>query len=337
MLIGLLKKSVKTVISSPWGWRMSAPFRSRAVMSLMYHRINDQSAQFPGISVERFREQMQWVRNNCTPIRCEEIVDAARFAGKIRPPVVITFDDGYRDYHDVAYPILREYKIPAAVFLATSFMDNGGLIWTEAMSHALTITNKKSITLTFMGNRTYSLANALQRSQFLDEAKLVLKSISDIDRQKSLAELLVALGVLDPGQDLPRQMLSWGEVRATMDGTSYGGHTHTHPILSQLSAAAMEQEIRLCRDRLLAETNITPTLFAYPNGRRQDFNDATKAALKRSGFNLSFSTIEGLIDAGSDPMELRRQPACDTSLGNFAAIVAGVNHSSKVSSQKHGY
>ena len=316
---------------------MSAPFRPQAVTSLMYHRINDQSAQFPGISLRRFREQMQWVRNNCTPIRCEEIVDATRFAGKIRPPVVITFDDGYRDYHDVAYPILREYKIPAAVFLATSFMDKGGLIWTEMLHHALTTTNKKVIALIFMGNHTYSLANAPQRGLFLDEAKRVLKSLPDRDRLISLAELLDALGVRDPGQDLPRQMLSWNEVRATMDGTSYGGHTHTHPILSQLSAAALEQEIQLCRDRLLAETGITPTLFAYPNGRSQDFNDATKGALKRHGFNLSFSTIEGLIDANSDPMELRRQPASNTSLGDFAAIVAGINRPPKVGSPKHGY
>lgn len=316
---------------------MSAPFRRQAVASLMYHRVNDRSAQFPGISIRSFREQMQWLRNNCTPIRCEEIVDAARFAGKIRPPVVVTFDDGYRDYHDVAYPILREYKIPAAVFLATSFMDKGGLIWTEALRHALTITNKKVVTLIFMGNHTYSLADALQRSVFLDEAKLVLKRLPDIDRLASLAELLDALDVRDPGQDLPRQMLSWGEVRATMDGTTYGGHTHTHPILSQLSATALEQEIQFCRDRLLAETRITPTLFAYPNGRSQDFNNATKAALKRNGFSLSFSTIEGLIDANSDPMELPRQPACDTSLGDFAAIVAGINRSSKVSSQNHGY
>jgi len=337
MLIGLAKKSIKTIISSPWGWRMSAPFRPQAITALMYHRINGLNAKFPGISVGRFREQMQWVRNNCTPIRCEEIIDAARFAGRIRPPVVITFDDGYRDYHDVAYPILREYKIPAAVFLATSFMDYGGLIWTEALHYALTITDKKSITLTFMGDRTFSLANALRRSLFFVETKLVLKSISDINRQKSLAEVFEALGVRDPSHDLPREMLSWAEVRATMDGTSFGGHTHTHPILSQLSATALAQEIQICRDRLLAETSITPSLFAYPNGRKQDFNEATKLALKRCGFNLSFSTIEGLIDADSDPMELRRQAASDTSLGDFAATVAGINSSSKVNPRIHGY
>lgn len=337
MLIGLLKKTVKTVLSSPQGWRMSAPFRPQAVTALMYHRINGASAQFPGISVERFREQIKWVHSNCTPIRCDEIVDAARFAGKIRSPVVITFDDGYRDYHDVAYPILRKYKVPATVFLSTSFMDNGGLIWTEKLYRALTITDKKSITLAFMGNRTFPLVHPLKRSLFLDEVKQTLKSMLDGDRLASLVEILQALGVPHPEQDLPRQMLSWDEVRATMDGTCYGGHSHTHPIMSQLSAEALEQEIQLCQNRLVAETSKIPTLFAYPNGRKQDFNEITKAALKRHGFNLSFSTIEGLIDASSDPMALRRQPANDTSLGDFAAIVAGANSSLKVASQKNGY
>ena len=44
-------------------------------------------------------------------------------------------------------------------------------------------------------------------------------------------------------------MLTWDEVRATLDLTRYGGHSHTHPILSRLDRADAEREIRTCRDR----------------------------------------------------------------------------------------
>lgn len=325
MLMGLAKKSIKTCVASPWGWRLSAPFRSATVTALTYHRITAAGTVFPGIPVERFREQMQWVAANCTPIRPDEIFDAARRVDRMRPPVVVTFDDGYRDYHDVAYPVLRQYKVPATMFLPTDFIDNGGLIWTDKVYRAVMTTTRQSVNLSFMAGSDFMLTDEDARYAFIGAVKLQLKGLPDADRQRQMAELLFALDVADTEDQLDRQMLSWDEVRATLDGTSYGGHSHTHPILSQLSLEALDQEIRLCRDRLQAEIGTAPTCFAYPNGRQQDFDVRTKEALQRYGFKVAFSTIEGMIHADSDPMELRRQAANDSTLGDFAALVAGAN------------
>jgi peptidoglycan/xylan/chitin deacetylase (PgdA/CDA1 family) len=270
----------------------------------------------------------------------EEIFDAAKRISRMRPPVVITFDDGYRDYHDLAYPILRECKVPAAVFISTNFMDNGGLIWTERLHRAVMTTKKSSVTLAFMGKdgggRTFACNDAAARRHLLTEVKLKLKGIADAERRVFLEQMLTALDVAEPERGLDRQMLSWDEIRATREGTSYGGHSHTHPILSQLSAEALDQEIRVCRDRMRAEIGVAPACFAYPNGRKQDFSDAVKETLKRYGFNLAFATIEGLIQADSDPMELHRQPANDSAIGNFATLVAGANSGLR-SAQQSGY
>jgi hypothetical protein len=54
------------------------------------------------------------------------------------------------------------------------------------------------------------------------------------------------------------------------------------------------------------ETGDAPRLFAYPNGRATDFNDAAKAALGRHGFDIAFSAIDGLNDASTDWTEVRR-------------------------------
>jgi peptidoglycan/xylan/chitin deacetylase (PgdA/CDA1 family) len=131
------------------------------------------------------------------------------------------------------------------------------------------------------------------------------------------------LGVDSQDGGAGRQMLSWAEVRATIGLTRYGGHTHTHPILSQVSGERAEREIRLCHERIAAETGIAPRFFAYPNGRAQDFGDETKAILRRFGYELAFSTIEGLHAPGMDRYAIRRQPTGSTRLEDFAWLVAG--------------
>jgi peptidoglycan/xylan/chitin deacetylase (PgdA/CDA1 family) len=121
-------------------------------------------------------------------------------------------------------------------------------------------------------------------------------------------------------------MMTWDEVRTVSDLTWIGGHSHTHPILSRLTRDDLEREIGTCRDRIAAETGRTPTMFAYPNGTPADYNGETQAVLKRHGFNLAFSTTEGMVGPNTDWMAIPRIfPMADSSLANFAWRIAGMH------------
>ena len=101
-------------------------------------------------------------------------------------------------------------------------------------------------------------------------------------------------------------MMSWAEVRATMRLARFGGHTHTHPILSRVDEPRIEEEIKLCRERIASETGVAPRFFAYPNGQQGDFTPEAKAILVRHGFQIAFTAIEGVNGPGSDRLELGR-------------------------------
>ena len=113
-------------------------------------------------------------------------------------------------------------------------------------------------------------------------------------------------------------MLTWDEVRGTMDVTTYGGHSHTHPILSRLSREECERELRTCRDRLVAETGRAPRYFAYPNGGPEDFDAQTQELLRRHGFAVAFATTRGIAGADTDWMAVRRISDGDGSLADLA-------------------
>lgn len=315
---------VKRITASSLGWQsVGALARTRGLRILMYHRVGGSEVFFPHLDTGRFRSQMAWLRRNCTIIAPGDIAAACADPGLRKPPVLVTFDDGYRDYHDVAYPILKELGIPSVVFLATGLLDHGTLVWTDIVFWAFHATRRASVVPPWR-SEPFDLGAAAGRAQAVRESKAFLKAVDDRDRRAHVDALLERLGVAGEYAALDRQLLSWDEVRATMDLTSYGGHTHTHPILSRLDAAALETEIATCRERLTAETGVVSPYFAYPNGTAADFDERCKQALVRHRFTVAFSTIEGVNGASPDLMSLLRLPTAARSDADFAWLVAGL-------------
>jgi peptidoglycan/xylan/chitin deacetylase (PgdA/CDA1 family) len=324
MILRNVKRVVKRGFASSLGWRVAgAVVRRPGVIVLMYHRILGADRTLVGLPADRFAAQMRWVRDNCDPIGPERLVERARRPSRVRPAVLVTFDDGYRDYHDLAYPILKELRIPAVVFLATQFLDQGGMIWTDQVQWAAVSTKKARVKLPWSGELV-SLPDAAARDALGAKARGHLKKLPDTERTALLAPLLDELGPT-PARD--RQMLTWDEVRATQDFTCYGGHSHTHPILSKLDRAAADREIGTCKQRIEAETGRAPRYFAYPNGRPGDYTAETQEILRKHGFDVAFSTSEGIAGADSDWMAVKRFPGEAENLADFAWLAAGLMRS----------
>jgi peptidoglycan/xylan/chitin deacetylase (PgdA/CDA1 family) len=314
---------VKRAVASSWGWKaVGLAVRTPGVTVLMYHRISGTDHRLPGLPVEVFAGQMRWLRDRCDPVRPEQLVERAERPNRARPAVLVTFDDGYRDYHDLAYPILKKLDIPATVFLATSCMDEGGMIWTDQVQWAALSTSRDRIRLPWERESEIFLESPGARERLGARARAYLKGVSDEERRELLPRLLAELGEAPVPE---RQMLNWDEVRRTMDLTSFGGHTHTHPILSRLPHANAEREIRTCRDRIAAETGQAPTTFAYPNGQPSDYTRETKELVRSAGFSLAFSTTEGIAGLESDWLAIRRLPGDARSVHDFAWATAGLS------------
>lgn len=92
---------------------------------LVYHRIGRENS-WDGLTISErlFEEQMQFVRRRCRPMTLEALVRDV-FEGRVIPPraLAVTFDDGYADTYDLAFPILQRIKIPATLFITTAYMD----------------------------------------------------------------------------------------------------------------------------------------------------------------------------------------------------------------------
>jgi peptidoglycan/xylan/chitin deacetylase (PgdA/CDA1 family) len=205
----------------------------------------------------------------------------------------------------------------------TALVDEPGMLWTDRVQWAALSTPLPRLSVPwFNGGAPVELCDRRAREDFGMTARALLKTVPDAVRVARVEELLARLGGTAPAA---RQMLSWDEVRRTMDLTTYGGHTHTHCILSRLDRAGAAREIATCRDRIAAETGRTPRYFAYPNGSAADYTDETQDLMREHGFEVAFSSDEGIADTESDWMAVKRLPGIDEDVPGFVWLAAGLS------------
>lgn len=246
-------------------------------------------------------------------ISLSELVES-RKQGTVLPEnsVVLTFDDGYASNYELAYPILRKYHLPATVFVTSGFLDGEDMLWFQRVDLALGHTRKDKIDWKIGGKKMIlKFENRETRQQALVQLMPELKALPDTDLLNEINRLEQALEVSTPTpEQLPPPMrpLTWNMVCAMSNSglVQFGGHTHTHPILSRCDSLAMRAEITTCRDRLFTETGIQPVAFSYPNGQPEDFTLDIVRMVEEAGYQCACTTINARIDDSTSLFQLPR-------------------------------
>ena len=142
----------------------------RSIAVLVYHRVlpapDPLRASEPDL--EQFRREMRVLADCFRPLSLADAV--AALSTDDFPPggVCVTFDDGYEDNLRLALPILREFGIPATVFVASGFLD-GGVMFNDCVIDAVAASVKEELVLEALGSRRWPLTTLGQRRQCIDD------------------------------------------------------------------------------------------------------------------------------------------------------------------------
>jgi len=293
------------------------------VRILMYHR-------FPSADTRDFPEHCEYLRRHYHPVSLQQVADSYRDGTPLpRHAVAITVDDGYRDFLERGHPVFRAHDIPTTVFLVSGFIDGAVWLWTDVLNYLAAHSPRESVAFAATGiepPQRLSLRTPDERRAAARRIADRLKTMNDDARVRVLQMLPDAFAVELPDAP-PREHapLTWDEVRALADdGVEFGAHTRTHPILSKVTSAALEDEIVTSKRRIEEATGRRVIHFCYPNGRREDFTEETIAMLERAGFETAVTTEPGINERGAPRFVLRRLGVEPTNpMPYFQELLAG--------------
>ncbi len=108
-------------------------FPEEGVPVLMYHSISTIPGNSLGVPVKQFHEEIEWLhRQNYHSLSLEEFYQALANKTPVPDkPILFTFDDGYLDNYDEAWPTLRQNGFKATFFVVTNSVGPGMMNWNQ--------------------------------------------------------------------------------------------------------------------------------------------------------------------------------------------------------------
>jgi len=291
---------------------------------LVYHRVRASGGAWQGdphvlsADAEAFDTQMAYLTRHYAPVTASQAADALRGTAPLpRRAVLVTFDDGYRDFLSVAWPVLKRYRVPAVLFVPTAFPGTTLAFWWDEVYQIVTASSAVEIRLPGFGY--VSLRTPEQRRSALRALNRFLKSLPPDELPAHLERLRSALGSVDVGRSW---VCTWEELRRMAgDGLAVASHTRTHAAIPSLTERRLQEEVRGAHEDLVRELGQAAPFFAYPYGMA----DARAVPLLRElGYVAAFTSLSGRNVVGQcDPFLLKRHSVdFGDSLEHFAVNLA---------------
>ncbi len=215
--------------------------------------------------------------------------------GSDRRFACLTFDDGYRDNLDHAYPVLKRHDVPMAIYVATCMPDGTAELWWLALEYAIAGSDRIEVPAG-EGTETFECDTVERKYAAYETIYWRLRGM-DEEAKRAIARGIAARAGIDMPAVVRDLSMTWEEI-AWLAGdplVTIGAHSVTHPALSRLTDAQVEFEMAESRRLIGEHTRIRPRHFAYPYGDPTSAGPRDFALAARLGFATAVTTRPGVL------------------------------------------
>ena len=268
---------------------------------MMYHRVLPRhdpryALEEPGMIIEpdTLRLHLQILKEEFTFISLNEWVERKNSNHSLpEKACVITFDDGWLDNYEYAFPLLEEASVPATLFAVSDMIGTCEAFWPNRIVRLLQQPSSKRDSISWLQKLS---SNQSVNSEISAQAIYSLKNYPDHHLLQLIESAEQTLGL---GPQANPSLMNWQQLRQLSDNELFdiGSHTSHHFRLSaDLDSDIMQQEIKASKKRLEKELDKPVTLFCYPNGDycenavKEIARHYKAAVTTKPGINISSST-----------------------------------------------
>jgi peptidoglycan/xylan/chitin deacetylase (PgdA/CDA1 family) len=310
-LLGKRRLLAESLVGSGCEWLLRKVGAWQGLLVLNYHRIGNPATtlwdhDLWSASADEFNWQMRHLKRHFDVVGPDDLEHVQ--SSKRGRHIFVSFDDGYRDNYELAFPILRDHGIPATFFVATQFIDNPYVSWWDEVAWMIRSTTRDFVD----GANWFSepiLINKLDPQLTIRTLLKVLKTLNSQKSQEFLNHLgeVTGCGRCQP-QHAAGMWMDWDMIRQMRaGGMHFGAHTVNHPVLSRLPIEHQRWEIVESRRRIEQELGETVSSFSYPVGGPETCTEETRQCLRDEGFRWAFRYGVGYHrNPFEDPMQIPR-------------------------------
>jgi peptidoglycan/xylan/chitin deacetylase (PgdA/CDA1 family) len=296
-----------------------------------YHRVVEDFAASAATSIpsmlvsgEMLERHLDWIGSRFRFVSLDEV--GARLEGRdgSRDPIAaITFDDGYRDFYDIALPLLLRKGVPATVFVVTGLVGTTGVQLHDKLYLLLARrAGARSLKAAQLARLLQDLGVAVP-SVVANTPYLATEALLGALSQENLRRVVAVLESESPIPEdtfKPFYSLTWEMLdRLQRTGITIGSHTKTHVIMTNETGPHVVDEVTGSKEEIERRLGTTVQHFAYPSGQ---FNIASVRAVAKAGYRFGY-TVCAHRDARYPQLTVPRTLLWENSCRDFRGAFSG--------------
>lgn len=314
------KKIIKAVAGYTFKHLLSINVFRGLKIIIMYHRVCGRipeglhdPAMF--VTADAFDMHLQELKQYFDIVSLERAIESP---GEKERLCVITFDDGWADNYEHAFPVLKKHNVPATVFIPVEEIGSKSGYWFQNiwdLASQVSTNGKSAGFLHYFSEHAPSW-----HPQGIGQEQIVglICELKSLPAEKLDDIILKAYGDLGIKRPTDQQVMTWEQIRAMgQQGITFGSHGLHHYILPQLNHGVKRQEV-IDSLQVLERANVAISpFFSYPNG---NWDDQTQSLVKEAGYKGAVTTQLGHNHSLTSPYLLKRIAMHDE-ISNTASLL----------------
>lgn len=290
-----------------------------------YHRIGNKfecpyARDVFSCSADAFEKQVEQIKSNFQVLNSQQlsaVLDGQHLSERY---AMITFDDGYKDNFDTAFPILQKHQLPALFLIPTDFIDTDAIPWWDELSFILRNNIGKTLVTPASGEALHLTQDSIEH-----QIRIFTRQIKQIPEEESLAFMARLrdshAGLCEQLRERHQELfVNWHDLQVMHSaGMDIGSHTRSHKILSKLPVLQQAEELQTSKQIIEEKLGASIVAVAYPVGSKHCYTSETKLLAQKAGYRLAFNNTSSINNLLSDRHDMNRICVIDDEVNKLKA------------------